>query len=124
MCGGVRCRSSAIFWLCSAALLLLSSSGLSADGQVWHQISEEELTELETILTRQAETIARQEMTLTRLSETIDRQATTISGLATSFLEYESEANQTIATLTRRLLLTRLLALAATTASVLLFLTR
>jgi uncharacterized coiled-coil protein SlyX len=123
MCGGVRGRSSATFWL-SLVLLSFSSGSLSADEPRWFQISETELTELETILTRQAETIARQETTLTRLSETIDRQATTINALSISFAEYESAANQTIATLSRRLLLTRLLALAATTASVLLFLTR
>jgi uncharacterized coiled-coil protein SlyX len=105
-----------------AALLLLPSFGSSA-AEVY-EITEEELTELEAILTRQAETISRQETTLTQLSETIDRQATTINALGISFSEYESAANQTIATLSRRLLLTRLLALAATTASVLLFLTR
>jgi uncharacterized coiled-coil protein SlyX len=75
---------------------------VSLQSQVY-EITEDELTELETALTRQAETIEKlqttiseQGATLTRLSTTIERQATTlhrqnetIETLGQSFNEYE-----------------------------------
>ena len=89
----------------SLALLLSLSLPLYSDEAVY-EITESELTELETTLTRQAETIetqretltrlqstiSEQQTTLTRLSQTIERQATTINELETSFNEYESAA--------------------------------
>jgi hypothetical protein len=76
-------------------VLYLLCSGISWADEVY-QITESELIELETILTRQAETIERQRQTLTQLSETIKTQATTINELRISFDEYESGATQTI----------------------------
>lgn len=104
------CRhgSSALLLLSALCLLLSSASSWADDYQGpvlpegWYPISASELTELETTLARQAETIERQRQTLTtldgtltRLSTTIERQATTISGLGTSFEEYASAAEAT-----------------------------
>ena len=89
----------------SLALLLSLSLPLYSDEAVY-EITESELTELETTLTRQAETIETQRETLTRLQSTISEQQTTltrlstiietqhetIAQLSTSFDEYASAA--------------------------------
>jgi uncharacterized coiled-coil protein SlyX len=62
----------------------------------WYPISETELTELETILTRQEQTIERQATTLTELSTTIDEQRMTISRLDRFWTEYETEVTAQI----------------------------
>jgi hypothetical protein len=83
----------------AASLLLCSSFSWAEeyDGpelpEGWYPISTIELTELETILTRQ--------------QTTIDRQQTTIEQLGTSFDEYESEAATAIAGLQTELWITR-----------------
>jgi chromosome segregation ATPase len=86
--------------LVTSSLLFCLSSPLFSD--VTYQITEAELSELETILERQAatierqektliqlgDTISRQDATLSLLSTTIERQRTTINALETSFNEY------------------------------------
>ena len=88
------------------SLSLLVSLPISVFAEAVYEITESELTELETTLTEQAttietqaatltrlqSTISEQATTLTRLSTTIDRQANTIETLSTSFDEYESAA--------------------------------
>ena len=84
---------SKALWLGSAWLLLASLPGYSYtyDGPPlplgWYPIHETELTELETILDRQAETLDRQETTLMQQSTTIERLRTTIDGLGRSYAE-------------------------------------
>ena len=90
--------------LCGLALsLLLLPVSLLADG--YYRITEEELIELEDVLTTQGEvinqledTLTMQSNTLTSLRSTIElqeitlqMQATTIAELSTSLTEYESE---------------------------------
>ncbi len=91
-----------------AAGLLLLLSGYGGYSQNYYQITEAELTELETTLTRQADTIESLQTQLTRQSETLDRlsgtideqqsllsaQWTTIDELRESFSEYEREASR------------------------------
>ena len=90
----------------SLALLLLLASAYGGFSETYYSISESELIELETILTQQETTIERQRQTLnellmridnqhetlTTLSQTIERQATSIDALGTSFSEYETAA--------------------------------
>jgi uncharacterized coiled-coil protein SlyX len=111
---GVRlCAGLALLcWLCSGISWADEYTGPALPAG-WLPISTIELDELETIVTRQAETIERQETTLTTLSETIDRQQTTIEQLGTAFEEYESAAQSTIRRLTRELWITRGVAAAA-----------
>lgn len=75
-----------------------------------YEITEAELTELETILSEQENiidqqretltglrmTIDRQGQTLITLSNTIEQQETRISELGTSFNEFETEARRTM----------------------------
>lgn len=89
-----------------AAVLLLLLSEYGGYSQNYYQITEAELAELETTLTRQADTIESLQTQLTRqsemlgsLSSTIDEQQSllsaqwaTIDELRESFAEYESEA--------------------------------
>lgn len=87
-------------WLFLVGLLLLSQACYSADvqrGGKLYQITESELTELEQILTQQAQTIVelsttldRQAQTITNLENTLTQQQQTIETLSTSFDEYES----------------------------------
>jgi chromosome segregation ATPase len=92
------------------AVLLLSLPLYSQDAgsEDTYEITEAELTELETILSEQAttietqretltelqQTIRNQRDTLTTLSTTIETQQTTISALEQSFSEYEREARR------------------------------
>jgi len=93
--------------LLTLVFLSLPLSGfLSAEAV--YEITESELTELETTLTRQADTIETQRATLTelqrtineqrgalvQLSTTIETQETTINALRTSFGAYETEARR------------------------------
>ena len=109
MCG-VKSKTS----LLGLALLLLLSQALYSEPSYkgpdlpteWYPIHETELTELETTLNEQSETIEQQSERLTALSTTIERQRsrlnalnkiierqqTTIGELETSLDEYESEA--------------------------------
>lgn len=104
---------SKALWLGSAWLLLASLPGYSYtyDGPPlpvgWYPIHETELTELETILDRQAETLDRQETTLMQHSETIGRLSQTIRQLETSFTAYEIETHIEIRRLNRELWLWR-----------------
>ena len=90
--------------LCGLVLALsLLPVSLSAD--VYYRITEEELIELETILTTQGEAINQLENTLTMqrdtltlltdslqtATDTLQMQETTISALETSLTQYESE---------------------------------
>ena len=82
----------------SLALLLSLSPPLYSDEAVY-EITESELTELETTLTRQAETIEMlqttldaQQTTIETLESVLRRQSETINELQTSFDEYESAA--------------------------------
>ena len=87
--------------LLALALLLLPLSGLYSDA-IWpaeepaYTITESELTELETILTRQKATIESLQQWLTISRSTIDelqtrlnRQHETLTALSVSFSEYE-----------------------------------
>lgn len=90
------------------ALSLLLASVYGGYSETLYSISESELTELETTLTRQREIIeslqvqlSEQSSTLTRLSTTtseqqtlLQRQWTTIDALRESLTEYESEASR------------------------------
>ncbi|MCH8517482.1 MAG: hypothetical protein LAT68_14245 [Cyclobacteriaceae bacterium] len=87
-------------------MALLLSLSVPLYSEAVYEITESELTELETTLTEQRTTIARlqttldeQHATLSRLSTTIERQQsllsqqwTAIDELRTSFEEYESAA--------------------------------
>ena len=92
MCG-VKSKAC---WLLLVVFLLSSLPLYSVDvGEKLYQITESELTELETILTRQALTInqlsmrlGEQQTEITNLSETLNRQQTTIERQRTSFDEY------------------------------------
>ena len=104
--------------LLSAALCLLCLPLSWADGyqgptlpEGWYPISEAELTELETTLERQAETIERQRLTLTQLSTTINQQATTIERLGTSFAEFESVVQAHLTAQAKRVLVWQFVAI-------------
>lgn len=102
-------------------LLLLALFSLSL-GTLWaeetYEITESELSELETILTEQRTTLERQAAQLATLRMLTERQETTISELATSFNEYESETEQTIARLERRLWIERGVSVAIATLAI------
>jgi len=83
MCG-IKSKAG---WAISVLLLALSSP-IYSDAD--YEITEAELTELETILTEQSETIEQQRMRLMTLSTTIEKQQQTIDELQKSFGEYES----------------------------------
>jgi len=81
------------------SLSLLALSPISVFAEAVYEITESELTELETKLTEQATTIetlqttlSRQRTTIERLSGTLERQASTIAQLSTSFDEYADAA--------------------------------
>ena len=84
--------------------LLLLVSPLLYSGETVYEITESELSELETTLTRQSETISElrstlrtQGATISALSDSLTTQQTTIETLRTSLIEYEREArNRTI----------------------------
>ena len=96
---------SRTLWLSLAVLSLLS---LPLSSEETYEITEAELTELETILSEQSATIeqqrntlqalqttiSEQRSTLTALSETTETQETTISELKRSLTAYETEARK------------------------------
>ena len=80
--------------------LLLLVSPLLYSGEVY-EITESELSELETTLTRQSETIDELQITLktqattiSALNDSLSRQSETIETLRTSLIEYEREARK------------------------------
>ena len=68
-------------------LLLLAVSPLASEAG--YEITEAELTELETILTTQASKINEQQRLLTELNQIIETQANSINALEQSLTEYE-----------------------------------
>ena len=93
MCG-VKSRQCLLI----SALLLLPLAPIYSDGEVY-EITESELTQLETTLTQQSKTIdelrstlTTQATTISALSDSLTTQQTTIETLRTSLAAYESEA--------------------------------